>query len=373
VLVRNVFFDFVDLSGKIALVTGARIRIGYGITLKLLRSGARVIATTRFPHDAAKRYAKEADFKQWRDRLHIYGLDLRHLESIEYFTQHILNFYCRLDIIINNAAQTIRRPINYSRHLIDFESLSLLELPQPIQTLVQHYHDFCFELNKTELQPLLPVTATQKQQLTLSINKNKAHFTALLSQIPLIPEDWENNTKLFPLGKYDRDGEQLDLRSFNSWSMKDEDVNVVELLEVHVINAIAPFLINSRLKSLMKHQPELNKYIINVSSAEGRFANKNKSWRHPHTNMAKAALNQMTRTCAKEYARHRIFMNAVDPGWISFQQPLPQVLEMEEKGMKLPLDLEDGAARIYDLIYLGETEKQYPFGKLFKNYQEATW
>lgn len=155
--------------------------------------------------------------------------------------------------------------------------------------------------------------------------------------------------------------------------MKDEDVNPVELLEVHLINAIAPFIINSRLKSLMKQRLELNKYIINVSSAEGRFTDKNKSWRHPHTNMAKAALNQMTRTCAQEYAQYNIFMNAVDPGWISFQQPYPQVAEMKAKGMKLSLDSEDGAARIYDLIYLGESDKEYPIGKLFKNYHEVSW
>ena len=366
-------YQTVDLREKTALVTGARIRIGYGVALKLLRSGARVIVTTRFPHDAAKRYATETDFQQWQNRLHIYGLDLRHLESIEYFTQHILNCYSRLDIIINNAAQTIRRPPQYYRHLLDFEGLSWQELPRQIQGLVARHHEFYLGKNEVEWQFLKPVTATKKKQETLSVLNEQANFTALLSQVPLISEDFHSNTALFPYGKYNQDGEQLDLRSFNSWVMKDEDVHLVELLEVHIINAIAPFLINSRLKSLLKHQPELSKYIINVSSAEGRFSNSNKSWRHPHTNMAKAALNQMTRTCAGDYAQHNIFMNAVDPGWISFQHPDPQVQDMKKKGIKLPLDLVDSAARICDPIYLGMAEKQYPFGKLFKNYEEVAW
>ncbi|HLO47279.1 MAG TPA: SDR family NAD(P)-dependent oxidoreductase, partial [Kamptonema sp.] len=51
-----------NLNGRIALVTGGRIKIGYQIVLRLLRDGARAIVTTRFPGDCAHRYSLEPDF-----------------------------------------------------------------------------------------------------------------------------------------------------------------------------------------------------------------------------------------------------------------------------------------------------------------------
>jgi NAD(P)-dependent dehydrogenase (short-subunit alcohol dehydrogenase family) len=343
------------LPGMMAVVTGARVKIGYGIALRLLRDGATVIVTTRFPHNAAKRYASEPDFQQWQNRLQIYGLDLRHLHSVEQFTQHIVKFYPRLDIIINNAAQTVRRPPAFYQHLIEFESLPWQNLPPELQGLVSHTHSS---------ENWLPALASQELQ---------GENSAFLSQIPLIPEDKADNSALLPQGMYSDDGQQLDLRPFNSWLMKDDEVSILELLEVHIINAIAPFVINSRLKPLMSNQKATAKYIINVSSMEGRFNDVDKPWRHPHTNMAKAALNQMTRTCAKEYAKHRIFMNAVDPGWISFQHPYPQAKSMQERGVNPPFDIIDAAARICDLIYLGINEGKTPFGKFFKDYMEIDW
>ncbi|MDJ0733896.1 MAG: SDR family oxidoreductase [Nostocaceae cyanobacterium] len=353
-----------NLEGMYALITGARVKIGYGVALRLLRDGAIVIAVTRFPHDAAKRYAKEADFYKWRHRLHIYGLDLRHLGSLETFTQHIRNFYPRLDIIINNAAQTVRRPSTFYRHLIEFESLSINDLPSEIQSLLSHSQ-------KLNFNPSFDDSSLSSPQLQR--NGEGLEKSAFLSQISLIPEDETDNSALFPPGKYTHDGEQLDLRSFNSWLMKDDEVSIVELLEVHVINAIAPFVINSRLKPLMMQAKESHKYIINVSSMEGRFNDVDKPWRHPHTNMAKAALNQMTRTCAKEYAKHGIFMNAVDPGWITFQHPHPQAQAMQERGVNPPFDVVDAAARICDPIYMGVNQGETPFGKFFKDYKQINW
>jgi len=349
-----------DLRGMIALVTGARVKIGYGVALRLLRNGATVIATSRFPHDGAKRYAAEPDFLEWQHRLQIYGLDLRHLYSVEQFTQHICKFYPRLDIIINNAAQTVRHPSGFYRHLIEFESLSLEKLPPEIQPLVSQNH-----VVNRENPALLAQTELAEAEF--------AQNPAFLSQIPLIPEDREDNSALLPPGMYSDDGQQLDLRPFNSWLMKDDEVSILELLEVHIINAIAPFVINSRLKQFMSNCQQTNKYIINVSSMEGRFNDVDKPWRHPHTNMAKAALNQMTRTCAKEYAKHRIFMNAVDPGWISFQHPYHQAKAMQESGVYPPFDVSDAAARICDPIYLGINQNKTPFAKFFKDYREIDW
>ncbi|MGL5061018.1 MAG: SDR family NAD(P)-dependent oxidoreductase [Microcoleus sp.] len=350
-----------DLHGLFALVTGARVKIGYVVTLRLLRAGASVIATTRFARDAAKRYAGEPDFCQWRDRLHIYELDLRYIAGIQQFIEHAICCYPRLDIIVNNAAQTVRRPPEFYQHLREFESLPFEDLPAEIQPLLARSYLFAQNFDGDMLRSIAPGDSDSKNASTLACNVDK--------DISILDAD---NLNYFPMGMYDRDGQQIDLRPFNSWLMKDDEVSILELLEVHVINAIAPFAINSRLKCLMNKHPKNSKYIINISSKEGQF-NGDKPWRHPHTNMAKAALNMMTRTCAKEYAKHKIFMNAVDPGWISFQHPYSQVLEMQQRGVQPPFDLIDAAARICDPIYIGVNEGRYIYGKLFKDYAESEW
>ncbi|MEM9541202.1 MAG: SDR family oxidoreductase [Cyanobacteria bacterium P01_E01_bin.42] len=344
-----------DLQGKFALVTGARIKIGYGVVLKLLRDGATVIATTRFPHDAARRYREETDFEIWRDRLQIYKLDLRHLRRVEQFAEHLCDRYLRLDIIINNAAQTIRRPPQFYQHLQDFERLNFGELPLELQQVLQGDRNW-------NVEGSIPLQLASADPENISPN---------LSLIP--SNSLTRETQFFPSGEYDEDGQQLDLRPFNSWLMKDDEVSLVEILEVQAINAIAPFLLNSRLKKLMQQNREESKYIINVSSMEGRFAGVNKPWRHPHTNMAKAALNQMTRTCASEYAKYKIYMNCVDPGWVSFQHPHLQIQKMKERGYFPPFDLMDAAARICDPIYQGINEGKKRFGKFYKNYLESDW
>jgi len=357
-----------NLHGLFALVTGARVKIGYAVALRLLRAGAAVICTTRFARDAARRYAKEADFAEWCDRLQVYELDLRYIAGVERFAEHLVCCYPRIDIIINNAAQTIRRPPEFYQHLMDFESLPLEALPAEIQPLLAR------SSSRASLTHFLTDNISEDipKSLTDSVpNRNSEIHTVfnLDRENQLSPS---SDFSLFPPGMYDRDGQQVDLRPFNSWLMKDDEVSILEMLEVHVINAIAPFAINSRLKRLMRNFPEAGKYIINVSSKEGQF-NSDKPWRHPHTNMAKASLNMMTRTCASEYAKHKIFMNAVDPGWISFQHPYPQVLAMQQRGVQPPFDAVDAAARICDPIYLGVNEGRYFYGKLFKDYAESQW
>ncbi len=371
-----------NLQGLFALVTGARVKIGYAVTLRLLRAGAAVIATTRFPRDAARRYAKEADFDQWCDRLHVYELDLRYIAGVERFAEHVICCYPRIDIIVNNAAQTIRRPPAFYQHLMDFEALPFEVLPAQIQPLLARSSSLAQPPQGRAFLRIASLTLTHF--LTDNISEDIPKYLAesavnRQSEIATVFNlDRENqlsqssDSSLFPAGMYDRDGQQIDLRPFNSWLMKDDEVSILEVLEVHVINAIAPFAINSRLKKLMNNSPENCKYIVNVSSKEGQF-NSDKPWRHPHTNMAKASLNMMTRTCASEYAKHKIFMNGVDPGWISFQHPYPQVLAMQQRGVQPPFDVLDAAARICDPIYLGVNEGRYFYGKLFKDYAESQW
>ncbi len=348
-----------NLHGLFALVTGARVKIGYAVTLRLLRAGASVIVTTRFARDAAKRYAAETDFGDWGDRLHVYELDLRYIAKVERFAEHLTCCYPRLDIIVNNAAQTVRRPPAFYQHLRDLEALPFEILPAEIQPLVARAH--FLDMGGDVLKSIAPGDFDNQTASALALT---------LEQENLISE--EDNSSWFPLGMYDSDGQQVDLRPFNSWLMKDDEVSILELLEVHVINAIAPFAINSRLKRLMNIFPENSKYIVNVSSKEGQF-NGDKSWRHPHTNMAKASLNMMTRTCAKDYAKYKIFMNAVDPGWVSFLHPHPQVLTMQARGVQPPFDVIDAAARICDPIYAGINDKRYVYGKLFKDYADSPW
>jgi NAD(P)-dependent dehydrogenase (short-subunit alcohol dehydrogenase family) len=347
-----------DFRGRTALVTGARVKIGYAVALKLLRAGAQVLVTTRFPHDAAKRYAQESDFERWRDRVRIYKLDLRNLALVEQFAQHISQCYPHLDIIVNNAAQTVRRPPAFYRHLLDLEAIAPHKLPPELQPLVDRaFYLPCFD---GEVNPSFAIAPGESDL------DDK-------TELPAISSNPAEDAIFFPPGIYAEDGQQLDLRPFNSWLLKDDEVSILEVLEVHVINAIAPFVLNSRLKTLMKTHPESNKYIINVSSMEGRFNGVDKPWRHPHTNMAKASLHMMTRTCAKEYAKHRIYMNCVDPGWISFQHPYPQAKAMQERGVMPPFDFADAAARICDPIFVGINEGRNPFGKFFKDYAEIEW
>ena len=127
---------------------------------------------------------------------------------------------------------------------------------------------------------------------------------------------------LFPEGQLDQDLQQVDLRGRNSWRLLLAEVSSVELLEVQLVNAIAPFVLNARLKPLMLRTPERDKHIVNVSAVEGQFYRNFKTTRHPHTNMAKAALNMMTRTAATDYHGDGIHMNSVDTGWVTDEDPV---------------------------------------------------
>src|SRR5262249_26696380 len=125
-----------NLCGRTALISGARVKIGYQAAILLLRAGARVIVTTRFPRDPALRYARERDFPVWRERLHIYGLDLRHTPSVEAFACHLQHKLSQLDFVLHNACQTVRRPAGFYRHLMQGELGSLELLPEGARTLL---------------------------------------------------------------------------------------------------------------------------------------------------------------------------------------------------------------------------------------------
>jgi NAD(P)-dependent dehydrogenase (short-subunit alcohol dehydrogenase family) len=352
------------LDGRVALVTGARIKIGFHASLMLLRAGARVIGTTRFPHDAAARFASEPDYDSWRDRLTLYGLDLRFCPSVERFAAHLGQTLPGLDFLVNNAAQTVHRPNGFFSHLQQLERRSLQELPEQQRPLLATHHELCrqHQLMRASNTLALPNVAT-------------AELGAALPTLFGAAGTWSDDDPIhFPPGRFDHDGQQLDLRQNNSWRLKAAEVSTPELIEVHLVNAIAPFILVSRLKELMQRSLTRDKHVVNVSAMEGVFARRTKTDKHPHTNMAKASLNMLTRTSAKDYVRDGIHMNSVDTGWVTDEDPHPHaVRKRRDYDFSPPLDAVDGAARICDPIFTGFLTGEHPFGQFFKDYRPAEW
>lgn len=370
-----------DLSGHYALVTGARVKIGFQASLKLLRAGAHVIVTTRFPIDAADRYSKEADFPAFRDRLEIHGLDLRHTPSVELFTRFIVERLPRLDYILNNACQTVRRPAGFFQHLLAREAESLATLPQALRGPLASHDELRRSLEGAQGRgagALATEAARGPGVGTPATAKTREHgegllHSAALSQRRYLDEDFRDGEAIFPTDRYDEDRQQVDLREINSWRLRMHEVETPELLEVQLVNAIAPYILNARLKPLMVATLGAYKHIVNVSAVEGQFYRATKTDKHPHTNMAKAALNMMTRTSAPDFVKDGIHMNAVDTGWVTDEDPAVHAARKAEEGFSPPLDIIDGAARIVDPIFVGRLTGTHVWGQFLKDYKSAPW
>ena len=357
-----------DLSGQTALITGARVKIGFQASLKLLRAGARVIVTTRFPIDAADRYSKEADFESFRERLQIHGLDLRHAPSVELFARYLNETLPRLDYILNNACQTVRRPAGFFEHLLARESEAIDSLPSALRATLAGHRDLRRSLEASSRpDPGNVITAGIQPR-----GEGLLH-SAALSQRRYLDEDFHVGENLFPAGIYDEDLQQVDLREVNSWRLRLHEVETPELLEVQLVNAIAPYILNARLKPVMLKTPGFHKHVVNVSAMEGQFYRTTKTDKHPHTNMAKAALNMMTRTSAPDFVKDGIHMNAVDTGWVTDEDPAVHAARKVELGFAPPLDIIDGAARIVDPIFVGQLTGTHHWGQFLKDYKPAPW
>lgn len=320
-----------SLKGRRALVTGGRIKVGYESALKLLRDDAEVFVTTRFSRDAAQRYCAESDFDEWSHRLHIYRLDFKYAPGVVAFTDHLMESCDSLDIVVNNAAQTIRRPHSYYAHHEALEAAPLSSLPAPIRRCL------------TESTGV----SSDSPELVSSARP--------LSEVPT-----------------DEYGEPMDARESTSWNLRLAEVSPSELLEALLINTAAPFILTGALRPLLERSSFEDRYVINVTGLDGRFRAGYKSVAHPHVNMSKAALNMMTRTSAVDFAESGIFMNSVDTGWITLEGSHSAKVRLREKGFVPPLDAVDGAARIYDPIVRGLSGHREQ-GCLFRHYGVVDW
>jgi NAD(P)-dependent dehydrogenase (short-subunit alcohol dehydrogenase family) len=364
-----------SLTGRVGLVTGARVKIGYQAALKMLRAGGRVIATTRFPGDGALRYSREPDFAEWKDRLHVHGLDLRHSPSVEIFARYVEHAFDRLDILVNNACQTVRRPPAFYAHLLVNEARPASDLPEEIRGLLRSHEALKAALDGGRSLPAAPeVDGTGLQAWHGGRGGIGITSSAALSQVRYSYDDATRRSDLFPDGHVDADLQQVDLRQTNTWRLALAEVPTPEMLEVQLVNAVAPFILCGRLRALMARHSTGDRHIVNVSAMEGIFSRGTKTDKHPHTNMAKAALNMMTLTAARDYVNDGIHMNAVDTGWVTDEDPAVHAeRKKQELDFQPPLDVVDGAARVCDPFFSGLLTGVHVFGKFLKDYKPSSW
>ncbi len=360
-----------DLTGKRALLTGGRAKIGMYIALRLLRDGAHTTITTRFPHDAVRRFAALDDAPEWIDRLKIVGIDLRDPTQVLSLADEVAAAG-PLDILVNNACQTVRRsPGAYSR-LVELESAPLptgLRLPDMVT------FDRVSEAHPAAIAGALSEHVVAHHDGESAAHALAARTAAQLSAIALTAGSASVASHRAGTA-VDAGGLLPDLARENSWTQHVDQVDPLELLEVQLCNQTAPFLLVSRLRASMRAAVAAGArraYVVNVSAMEGQFSRRYKGPGHPHTNMSKAALNMLTRTSAGEmFETDRILMTAVDTGWITDERPHDEKLRLAGEGWHAPLDLVDGAARVHDPIVRGEAGEDL-YGCFLKDFRPSPW
>lgn len=338
-----------DLTGRRALLTGGRAKIGMYIALRLLRDGAHTTITTRFPHDAVRRFAAMPDHADWLHRLQVVGIDLRDPAQVVALADTVAG-QGPLDILINNAAQTVRRAPGSYAALIEAERTPSNELVDVIT------FDHVSDAHPAALAGSLAEHQAPHALTELALTARSASPQRIAAGVAI-----------------DAGGLLPDTAPVNSWTQRVHEVDALELLEVQLCNQTAPFILVSRLRPAMAASTARRKYVVNVSAMEGQFSRRYKGPGHPHTNMAKAALNMLTRTSAGEMLEtDGILMTAVDTGWITDERPHPTKLRLAEEGFHAPLDLVDGAARVYDPIVRGEAGEDL-YGCFLKDYAPSPW
>jgi NAD(P)-dependent dehydrogenase (short-subunit alcohol dehydrogenase family) len=357
-----------DLTGKRALLTGGRAKIGMYIALRLLRDGAHTTITTRFPRDAVRRFSRLPDSADWLHRLRIVGIDLRDPAQVVGLADAVAGAG-PLDILINNAAQTVRRSPGAYAPLAEAELAPLPDGPIPELLTFGHTNDAHPQALAASVanHPILAAAAANAGGLTAAIAQADGLTAAALTAGSTSLQRLAAGTAI------DAGGLVPDEHHVNSWTQHVHEVEPLEMLEVQLANTTAPFLLISRLRPAMAASPARRTYVVNVSAMEGVFSRRYKGPGHPHTNMAKAALNMLTRTSAGEmFETDGILMTSVDTGWITDERPHPTKIRLAEEGFHAPLDLVDGAARVYDPIVQGEAGVDL-YGVFLKDYRPSDW
>jgi NAD(P)-dependent dehydrogenase (short-subunit alcohol dehydrogenase family) len=339
-----------DLTGRRALLTGGRAKIGMYIALRLLRDGAHTTITTRFPNDAIRRFTAMEDSADWLRRLRIVGIDLRDPAQVVALADSVAE-QGPLDILINNAAQTVRRSPGAYAPLAEAESAPLPAGQLPEVLTFGHTSD----AHPAALAGAMAEHPTPHALTQLALVAGSASPERIAADIAI-----------------DAGGLVPDLHHVNSWTQRVNEVDPLEMLEVQLCNETAPFILISRLRPALAASPARRKYIVNVSAMEGVFSRGYKGSGHPHTNMAKAAVNMLTRTSATELLTDGILMTSVDTGWITDERPHYTKVRLADEGFHAPLDLVDGAARVYDPIVRGELGEDV-YGCFLKDYRPAGW
>ena len=363
-----------DLSGRIAIVTGGRVKIGYYIGTKLLSYGCKVIITTRFPKDSLFKYQKDPDYEKWKNNLIIYPIDFRIFESTIKFINYIKENFTHIDILINNAAQTLRRSSSYYKYLLPIE---LKEADEENSKIIIK------EDYRTTPNSNLKILDNKQESLNSLISYEKEKIldfqkilplSVITSQIKIMEEKFQPQVTM--MGS---DGQPYDFTGGkNSWNFEFDEIPFQEFTEVQIINAWTPYYLCAKLKPLMEKSPFPDKYIVNVTAVEGIF-NHYKRTTHVHTNMAKAALNMFTRTCGKYLKNIGIYITCVDTGWVSYMDEMNKLVDENEKEnfgnefINVPLDELDGAMRVLHPIIEGIQNKNYLYGILLKDYAESVW
>jgi len=341
-----------DLTGRRALLTGGRAKIGMYIALRLLRDGAHTTITTRFPNDAARRFGAMPDSPDWLHRLRVVGIDLRDPAQVVALADSVAQAG-PLDILINNAAQTVRRSAEAYAHLAAAEAVALPAGPLP------------------ELVTFGRGAGGRPAALAESTGEHWSPTPEALAELAMTAGS-ASPERIAAGSAVDAGGLAPDLHAVNSWSQRVDEVDPLELLEVQLCNMTAPFILVGRLRRALAAAAARRTYVVNVSAMEGQFTRGYKGPGHPHTNMAKAALNMLTRTSAQELLADGILMTSVDTGWITDERPHPTRMRLAGEGFHAPLDLVDGAARVYDPIVRGEAGEDV-HGCFLKDYAPAAW
>ena len=371
-----------DFTGRIAIVTGGRVKIGYYIATKLLSYGAKVLITSRFPKDTLFKYQNDPEYEKWKNNLIIYPIDFRIFESTIKFVQFIKDNFPHVDILINNAAQTIRRTVSYYKYLLPIETKDLSKEDDK-KIIKNDFINLQKQLKADESTQAPNPQSTKKEiqnsLISLMDNKSKEYqeilpLSVIASQIRIMEEKSQPHVTVMG-----GDGQPYDFsKGKNSWNFEFDEIPFQEFTEVQIINTWTPYYLCVKLKPLMMQSPFPDKYIVNVTSVEGIFSHFKRS-SHVHTNMAKAALNMFTRTCGSYLKDIGIYMTCVDTGWVSPMNEMNSLLDKDKKNsyenefMNVPLDELDGAMRVLHPIIEGIKNKNYLFGILLKDYVKSPW